>query len=120
MMGKLKGFHRGGIFLVSLIFGLNIFPAQSIRNSAPYFTNTWIWQIKETDPIGSSPVSKLFNDQTIVLKAFDEEGQRLKFKVRGDIGQKYFTVDEYTGVVKVQKQFDYEVTYIKHMSLLKA
>uniref|UniRef100_UPI00089DBBBA cadherin-23-like n=1 Tax=Ciona intestinalis TaxID=7719 RepID=UPI00089DBBBA len=91
-------------FIYWIIFGI----VTSQSNDAPYFTNGWHWQFSEGDVIGSQPRSAI-SGQTVQLLAGDERSRPLTFRVKGDIGLRYFTVDSKTGVVKLRKQFDREV-----------
>lgn len=58
---------------------------------------------------GTLPKSTLSSDN-VTLRAFDFEDDVITYKVKGEIAETYFTVDETTGVVKLRKPFDYEVT----------
>nr|XP_039274105.1 cadherin-23-like isoform X1 [Styela clava] len=91
----------------STIVFLTLF-VSSQANRAPYFMNVWSWVIKENAPVGSRPASS-FSGNEITLSGSDPEGRLLTYGVRGHTGKKFFTVDAKTGVVKIQRTFDYEV-----------
>lgn len=60
--------------------------------------------------LSGSPILSRFSNGLVKLAVVGRGRQHARFGVKGVIGQRYFTVEARTGIVKLKAQFDREVS----------